>query len=319
MLPGMQPARLDATQRFYEALRLQFVIGAADVERVYAWSRQLLEAEREVYDGPGPFERHLARVQRMQRDLDARPRTAAATEGDRAGVACFLAEAMLWDAGARGNTTPEETWTLRIDLARERFLAAEVAFDRGEAPVEAAYQWSARWQQAERDLAATRDVALLEAHLSRVLRLEGSARSRAVRRTLTRPSDLAAVEFFRWEAEFYVLMSKAGGLSDRRRKAFTDTWGDAAINAYDAALVDFRAREADVEHVHLWSLRRFDAERVRGPDPAACEAHLARVQRLERELRGREDYGLGLALGALECFRHDAEARVARARAAAAG
>lgn len=315
----MQP-RLDATQRFYEALRLQFVIGAADVERVHAWSRRLLDVEREVYEGAGPFERHLARMQRLERDLAARPRTAPPTDGDRASAAYFLAEATLWDAGARGHTVPDATWTERIELARARFLACEAAFDRGEAPVEDAYQWSARWQQAERDLAATRESKLLEAHLSRVLRLEGSARARAVRRTLARASDLSAVEFFRWEAEFYVLMCKGGGLSDeRRRKAFTDTWGDAAVNAYEAALADFRARSVDVEHVHLWSLRRFDAERVRGPDPAACEAHLQRVQRLERELRGREDYGLGLALGALECFRLDAELRVARARDAAAG
>ncbi len=312
----MQP-RLDATQRFYEALRLQFVIGAADVERVQAWSRRLLEAEREVYAGAGPFERHLGRMQRLERDLDARPRTASATQDDREAVAYFLAEATLWDAGARGNTVPEATWTERIALARARFIATEAAFDRGDGGVEAPYQWSARWQQAERDLAATRELKLLEAHLTRVLRLEGSARARAVRRTLSRASDLSAVEFFRWEAEFYVLMGKGDGLSDdRRRKAFTDTWGDAAVNAYEAALADFRARAVDVEHVHLWSLRRFDAERVRGPDPAACDAHLARVQRLERELRGREDYGLGLALGALECFRLDAEERAARARAA---
>lgn len=310
-------ARLDATQRFYEALRLQFLIGAADVERVYAWSRRLLDVEREVDEGAAPFERHLARMQRLQQDLDARPRTAPATEGDREAAGYFVAEATLWDAGARGNTVPEATWTERIQLARARFLASEAAFDRGEEPVEGAYLWSARWQQAERDLAATRELTLLEAHLSRVLRLEGSARARAVRRALPRASDLAAAEFFRWEAEYYVLMGRTGGLSDeRRRKAFTDAWGDAAVNAYDAAVAEFRARQADVEHVYLWSLRRFDAERVRGPDAAACDAHLQRVQRLERELRGREDYGLGLALGALECFRLDAEQRAARARAA---
>ncbi|MCO5166865.1 MAG: hypothetical protein M9894_10925 [Planctomycetes bacterium] len=310
---------LDETQRFYEALRLQFVIGAADAERVYAWSRRLLEVERGLYDGAGPYERHLGRIKRLERDLDARPRGAAATEADRGAVEFFLLEAALWDAGARAETVEPEVWTRRIAAARRRHKEAQAALEAGQGQAEGAYRWSTRLQQAERDLDAARDRALLQAHLDRVLRLEGAARARALRGGLARPSDLPAAEFFRWEAEFYVLVSKEPGMGDdRRRKAFTDAWGDAATNAFEAALGEFRAGEADVEHVHLWSLRRFDAERVRGPDAAACEAHLARVQRLERDLRARDDYGLGLALGALECFRLDAQARVARARAAGA-
>ncbi|MBX3471653.1 MAG: hypothetical protein KF878_32765 [Planctomycetes bacterium] len=308
---------LDETQRFYEALRLQYVIGAADGERVYAWSRRLLEVERGLYDGAGPYERHLARMQRLAKDQDARPRTATPTAADRGAVEFFLLEASLWDAGARAETVEPEVWTRRIGAARRLHKEAQAALEAGEGEAERAYRWSTRLQQAERDLDAANDRALLKAHLDRVLRLEGAARARALRGGAARPSDLAAAEFFRWEAEYYVLVSSGPGLGDeRRRKAFTDTWGDAATNAYDAAMGEFRGRRADVEHVHLWSLRRFDAERVRGPDAAACEAHLERVQRLERELRSRDDYGLGLALGALECFRLDAQARVARARAA---
>lgn len=307
---------LDATQRFYEALRLQFVIGAADVERVYAWSRRLLEVERGVYEGSGPFERHLSRMRRLTQDLDARPRTATPTDADREAAECFLLEASLWDAGARGVDVEPDTWQRRIQLARARHVAALAAFEKGEGGVEAPYLWSARWQQAERDRDAVHEQKQLEAHLQRVLKVEGAARTRAKRKALPRASELISAEFFRWEAEYYVLMSRGPGFEDdRRRKAFTDTWGDSAVNAFEAALTDFRARQADVDHVQLWSLRRFDAERVRGPDPSACEAHLARLQRLERELRARDDYGLGLALGALEVFRLDAEARLARARA----
>ena len=192
-----------------------------------------------------------------------------------------------------------------------------MAFDRGEGSIEAAYLWSTRWQQAERDRFLKRDLPLLEAHLQRILRVEDSARTRKQRKQ-GRPLELPAAEFFRWEAEYYVLMNREAGLKDeRRRKAFTDAWGDAAVNVWETVMTEFRARHADVELVHLWSLRRFDAERVRGPDPSACDAHLQRMQRLERELRSRDDYGLGLALGAIECFRLDAEDRVARARAAA--
>lgn len=309
--------RLDATQRFYEALRLQFVIGAADLERLYAWSRRLLEVEREVLGDRPAFERNLARMKRVGMDLGARPRTVTATAGDREAVEFFTIEATLWDAGARGDTVPIADWDQRIALAKARFEAAATAFQGGETSIEAPYLWSARWQQSERDRFVKRDLPLLEQHLQRILRVEATARTRAQKR-LSRPLEPPAAEFFRWEAEYYVLMNRDAGLKDeRRRKAFTDAWGDAAVNVWEAALGEFRARQLDVEAVHLWSLRRFDAERVRGPDSSACEAHLARLQRLERELRSREDYGLGLALGAMECFRLDAEERVARARSSA--
>src|SRR5688572_17662112 len=134
--------RLDATQRFYEALRLQFVIGAADIERLYAWSRRLLEIEREALSERQAFDKNLARMKRVALDLDARPRTATATSGDREAVEYFTIEASLWDAGARGDTVPVTDWDQRIALARARFEATATAFDRGEGSIELPYLWS---------------------------------------------------------------------------------------------------------------------------------------------------------------------------------
>lgn len=306
--------RLDATQRFYEALRLQFVIGAADVERLYGWARRLLDLDREATAGPAPFERHRGRMQRAARDLDSRPRSAAATEADRQAVDCFLAEAELWAAGANGEGVEEEVWARRLDQARELFERWRAAFEQGTASVELPYLWSTRWQQAARDRDPERATKTLEQHLERSCRLEATATLRAQKGGLARPSDGPAAEFFRWEAEYYALAAKGERVEERRRKAFIDAWGDAAVGAYDATLAELRARQADVERACLWSLRRFDAERVRGPDTSACEAHQQRLQRVEKELRARDDFGLGLVAPTLEWFRADAATRLERAR-----
>jgi hypothetical protein len=301
--------RLDAHQRFYEALRLQFVIGAADVEKLYGWARRLLDVDRETTAGAPPYERHRARMQRAAKDLDSRPRSAAATEADRLAVDCFLAEAELWAAGAKGEGVDDDVWARRVDHAKALFERWRATFVQGGASIELPYLWSTRWQQAARDREPSHAIKTLEQHLDRTLKLDGAARTK-------RPSDAAAATFFRWEAEYYVLAAKGERLADeRRRKAFIDAWGDAAVGAWDATLGEFRARQTDVERVCLWSLRRFDAERVRGPDTSACEAHQQRLQRLEKELRARDDYGLGLALPTLELFRDDAAVRLERARA----
>jgi hypothetical protein len=152
-------------------------------------------------------------------------------------------------------------------------------------------------------------VIALEQHLSRVLRLEGTARTRKLRNCLVRGSDLPASEFFRWEGEFYVLAARPTRDEDRRRQAFLDAWFDAAHGALDASLVELRGGKADVERPHIWSLRLLDVERAKGPDGQAAASHLQRVLRLEKEIRGREDGALGLALPALEVFRLEAEAR----------
>lgn len=301
---------VEASRRFYEALRLQFVIGAADLERVVAWSRRLLEAEREAGssdDRAEPWAAHAARMRRLEQDLDARPRTAPATALDRVTAELCRVEAELWLAGQRGAAVEAGLPARRVALAKQGHDAARAAFEQG-AELEAVYQASIRWLEAERDQDERGYGKALEAHLDRVHRLHGLAR----RVTLRRRSDLPTAELFRWEAEVY-LHDARGGEHDRRRKAFLDHWVEQATNAHDLLGQELRAGQCDVERVAVGSLRLLDAERARGPAPNACEAHLSRVQRLEKELRRLED--AGLSLGAVEWFREDAERRVARARA----
>lgn len=305
---------IDASRRFYEALRLQFVIGAADIERVVAWSRRLLEAEREAGDGGlDPWAAHAARMKRLEQDLDARPRTAPATPLDRVTAELCRVEADLWVAGQRGAAVDAALPARRLQLAKQGHDQARAAFEQG-AELEPVYQASIRWLEAARDQDEGGYGKALEAHLDRVHRLHGLARTRATKGGLRRRSDLPTAELFRWEAEVY-LHDARGGEHDRRRKAFLDHWVEQATNAHDLLSTELRQGQADVERVAVGSLRLLDAERARGPALNACEAHLSRVQRLEKELRKLEDAGLGLSLGAVEWFREDAERKVARARA----
>lgn len=312
-------ARVDVTQRFYEALRLQFLIGAVKIERVVSWAKKVLEVEREAGVGD-PWAQHELRAKRLSTDLDGRPRTAPPTPYDRLVAEYVALEAGLWVAGQQGKEVPAERVERRGALARELFSTTISALERGGPigpgdpdPVEAPYLASIRWLEADRDEDERRYVQALERHLERALRLEGAARVRSGKGTLARPSALPVAESFRWEAEVYVASSKSGGASGRR-KAFLDHWVEAASVAHETTLGEFRERKADVEDVHLASLRLFDAERARGSDLRSHEALLARTQRLERELRQRDDCPLGLAPGALECFKLDAEARLAKAR-----
>ncbi len=306
--------RLDAIQRFVEVLRLQLLTGAASTQRFAEWALRLLTVEREQGAPGDPWARHLARMEGLARDLGARPRTCPAGPDDLALAEFLRLEAAGWAAVARGDPAPEGALARRLELARGLWRDAAAAFEAGAGELEAPYLASARLLATEREADPEAGAAALARHLERVLRLEAAAR-RLVRAAPGRSDELAAATCFRWEAEAYAHLARGGAADDARGRAMVKAWFDAAGTCFERARQAWRRGALDVERVHLWSLRQFDVERLRG-ERAACEAHLARVQRLERELRDGDPCPLGLTLGALECLRRDALARVARCRAA---
>jgi hypothetical protein len=124
----------------------------------------------------------------------------------------LLVDVRVSIAGPPTGAGTEELTRQRMGAARDAYQFAWDAFkpfDLSKGDGEAAYRWSRRWMEAERDLASTEAgrVAALRGHLERMRGLEDEVRG-YIGSTIPLPQ-LAATRFYRAEAETWLAEAKA--------------------------------------------------------------------------------------------------------------
>jgi len=314
--------RLEVAKRFFEAVRLQVVTGSADVERLYHWSFRLLDVERDM-DRVSGYEKHLARMRRLEADIATRRAADLVPEVEDEAARFFGAEAVYWLALAEEGDAAEAV-AAQVEQARAVTAAAAARFEELVAwSVESPCLWSVRLLQAERDADPGREAAHYQAHLDRLLALERTVnrRQRGGEGPLV---DAHVVEFFRWEAEFWQSLLSADTARRRTRSgAFAEKRHYAARLVFQGLRRGFEAGVGEAEHLYLWSLRLLRAARDRDEEEggttselSALEEHHERMTGLQSELRTSHPIGVALDLGALEYFVLEAAAWLEQARTA---
>ena len=122
----------------------------------------------------------------------------------KATIALILtAPAALWPSVAPAGDARTSLKEARVNAARRAYQEAILLYREGRSrDVDRIYLWSQRWLAAQRGASGrTGDrVAACEAHWKRMQQLEDSVRKR-YRAGVAAPIELAAVEFYRTEAE----------------------------------------------------------------------------------------------------------------------
>jgi hypothetical protein len=302
--------RVEAGRRFCEAMRLQVLTGAAELDRLYYWSFRCLDAERGGEAPQAAYEAHLARMRRLLDDLSPRIAATLARADEETQARFFVREAEYWLELTRGG---------ELEPAREALLAAAQAAwegcrDRFRADgkgLEAASLASVRLLQAGRD-AGRPERGCYEAHLERILELDRELRRRERGGPLP-PIEVVTGEYFRWEAEYmHALVAPKRG---RSPEAFAERRYAAAREAYRSLRAGFRPGEGTSERMYLWSLRWLRSQRdlaeERGQPPqerATLAEHLERLAGFRNMLRAELPPGVAFDLGALDFFVQEADA-----------
>jgi hypothetical protein len=98
-------AKLDAARQTYQAVMRDLPAARADAEKVYLWSRRVLEAQRDLSDKKAEriaaLEDHLARMKELRKVALARYRAGHATHTEALAGEFYVAEAELWLAQAK--------------------------------------------------------------------------------------------------------------------------------------------------------------------------------------------------------------------------
>jgi hypothetical protein len=322
MKPPAASDRITIVQRFYEAVRMQLITGSADTERLYHWSFRFLDAQRDTGESETAYEAHLARMQRLEKDVTHKFEKKLVSQLEHDQAVFFRVEAEYWLA-----LTREEDYVAlaeqQLELGRRIHEAARSHFLQTAEGIEGACLWSVRLLQAERDYGQTEEKDCYQAHLGRVLDVEQEAR-RQLRSGKVEQVMVSVADFFRWEAEYW--LSLCTGRRGRSR-AFAEMRLQAARDVYKSVREGFQAGVGMAEHLYLWSLRGLrasrdhyeesggDNEAVRhASEVGALEDHGERMLTLQSELRSSLPIGVALDLGALEYFVLEARCWIQRAR-----
>jgi hypothetical protein len=95
----------------------------------------------------------------------------------------------------------------KLDAAQKAF---KLAWDDKGGDIEAAYRWSCRWLEAERELSDKTEarVAALQAHLARMTDIDGVTK-REYREKITTSYEVRTIEYYVAEAELWVCQALA--------------------------------------------------------------------------------------------------------------
>jgi hypothetical protein len=101
----LMKAKVETARRGYEASVAALATGKADAEKVYLWSRRLLEAQQDSSDKKADrlaaLEGHLGRMKDLRKIAEERYRQGAAIHADVVATDYYVAEAALWLAQAK--------------------------------------------------------------------------------------------------------------------------------------------------------------------------------------------------------------------------
>jgi hypothetical protein len=101
----LMKAKADTARRAYEASVAALATGKADAEKVYLWSRRLLEAQQDSSDKKADrlaaLEGHLGRMKDLRKISEERYKQGAAIHADVVATDYYVAEATLWLAQAK--------------------------------------------------------------------------------------------------------------------------------------------------------------------------------------------------------------------------
>ena len=136
----------------------------------------------------------------------------------RFSVLLALLLGIFWSRPVRAEPDPADALTRlavqRRDAARATYEAMWANYREGRAPEELLYRWSRRWLMAERQLSKqpADPVAAFRDHWQRMKDLENIVRKLQRSRDST-IDQVSAVEFYRAEAELWLLKAKEGARS----------------------------------------------------------------------------------------------------------
>jgi hypothetical protein len=184
------------------------------------------------------------------------------------------------------------------------------------------YQWSRRWLEAAREVTDTKEgrIAAIGAHLDRMKKLEDLGQH-WLRKGYVSKVEVAAVEFFRLEAEHWLTEGKANEKAAENARARLAASQKAYNGTFQRWNVDFTAPNP-VEGLYQWSRRWLEADRdladTKEGRAAALQAHLDRMKKLEDQVRQwhKGKFTGPLEVTAAELFRLEAEHWLARDKGA---
>jgi hypothetical protein len=123
----------------------------------------------------------------------------------------FVWQGMTTAHAADDPSVPKALAEARVNSARKAYEETVKLYREGRIrDVDRVYLWSQRWLDAERDLNSKKadQVAAVEAHWKRMKKLEESFQSR-YKVGAAAAIELAAVEYYRVEAEVWLVKAKA--------------------------------------------------------------------------------------------------------------
>lgn len=115
-----------------------------------------------------------------------------------------LTFAMLGVTTVRARTPVAQLEQQRISAAQKAFAAARAAWQQGRGTLDAVYQWSVRWLDAERDRPIKRPmrIAAVSRHLDRMKKLQAAV-TQKVQTGMATPLQASAASYYRAEAEVW--------------------------------------------------------------------------------------------------------------------